>query len=121
MLPYNLGTEKWNSRNPYAAQKAPFLLQEFESSFSGPVTHRSSFTVDLEKQNVDNGSISNGVILDPASDQPEAFSSVFRTVQRRFRIVPHIDYQLSESNYLSLRYNYTENSIKGSGIGASSI
>src|ERR1700729_201562 len=29
---YNLGTAVWNGRNPYAAQKAPFLLREFENS-----------------------------------------------------------------------------------------
>src|SRR5579862_9307249 len=28
LLGYNLGSEVWNGRNPYAAQKAPFLLQE---------------------------------------------------------------------------------------------
>src|SRR5205823_9386230 len=26
---YNLGDDVWNSRNPYAAQKAPFLLKEY--------------------------------------------------------------------------------------------
>jgi hypothetical protein len=118
VIPYNLGTERWNSRNPYSAQKAPFLLQELETSVSGPVTRRSSFTLDLEKQNVDNGSVSNGVVLDPISFQPTPFSSVQKTPQRRFRIVPHIDYQFNEANFVSLRYNYTENSIQKSGIGA---
>jgi hypothetical protein len=117
VIPYNLGTEHWNSRNPYAAQKAPFLLQELETSFSGPLTRRSSFTVDLEKQNVDNGSVSNGVTLDPATLAPTAFSSVLKTPQRRLRVVPHIDYQLNESNFLAVRYNYTESSIGKSGIG----
>src|ERR1035438_2925800 len=40
---YNLGTDWWNSRNPYSATKAPFLLQETENSFSGPLTKHSSF------------------------------------------------------------------------------
>ena len=31
---YNYGAEWWNSRNPYAASKVPFLLQETENSFS---------------------------------------------------------------------------------------
>jgi hypothetical protein len=42
---YNLGTDRWNARNPYAVQKAPFLLQESENNFSGPITKLGSFTV----------------------------------------------------------------------------
>jgi hypothetical protein len=41
---YNLGTEWWNSRNPYAAEKAPFLLNEFEGNAGGPLGKRTSFT-----------------------------------------------------------------------------
>ncbi len=61
-----LGTEVWNSRNPYAAEKAPFLLNEFEGGGGGPLGKRASFTVDAQHNMVDNGSISNGVALDPA-------------------------------------------------------
>ena len=75
---YNLGTDVWNSRNPYAAAKAPFLLQETENSFSGPLTKRSSFTLDFERQAVDNGSVTNAVTLDPGHDEPEAFPASSR-------------------------------------------
>src|SRR6201999_84566 len=51
---YNLGTRIWNGRNPYAAEKAPFLLQEFENSVSGPLNKHTSFTLDLERHMVDN-------------------------------------------------------------------
>src|SRR6185437_14546629 len=70
---YNLGTDFWNSRNPYSATSVPFLLQESENSFSGPLTKRSSWTLDLERQAVDNGSVTNGVTLDP-SLEPTPFS-----------------------------------------------
>jgi len=46
-LGYNLGTARWNSRNPYAAGKSPFLLQETENTISGPVGRRTSFTFDF--------------------------------------------------------------------------
>jgi hypothetical protein len=117
VIPYNLGTAHWNSRNPYAGQKAPFLLQELETSFSGPVTKRSSFTLDLEKQNVDNGSITSGVMLDPVTFLAVPFSTVVTTPQRRLLAVPHIDYQLNENNFFSIRYNYTQTHIGQAGIG----
>ncbi len=115
---YNLGTDVWNSRNPYAAAKAPFLLQETENSFSGPLTKHSSFTLDAERQAVDNGSITNGVMLDPASLTPEAFSTVLRTPQRHTLVGPHVDYQIDETNTLSLRYLYTRADIRDGGIGS---
>ena len=114
---YNLGTDRWNSRNPYAAQKAPFLLQETENSFSGPLSKRSSFTFDLERQAVDNGSVTNAVIVDPVTLQRAPFSSVLRTPQRHLRVGPHVDYQLNEKNYLSLRYTLTRAHIDDAGIG----
>ncbi len=114
---YNLGTEWWNSRNPYATQKAPFLLQETENSFSGPVTKHGSFTFDIERQAVDNGSVTNGVILDPVSLMPTPFTSVLKSPQRHWRFGPHIDYQLNDNNYLSLRYTLTRATIQDAGIG----
>jgi hypothetical protein len=115
---YNLGTDVWNSRNPYAAQKAPFLLQETENTFSGPLTKRSSFTLDFERQAVDNGSVTNAVTLDPNSLTPTAFSSVLRTPQRHLLVGPHLDYQLNGNNTLAVRYLYTRGDIRDSGIGS---
>src|SRR5271169_2144317 len=41
-LDYNLGTDWWNSRNPYSAEKAPLLLNEFENSGGGPLGKHAS-------------------------------------------------------------------------------
>jgi hypothetical protein len=115
---YNLGTDFWNSRNPYATQKAPFLLQETENSFSGPLTKKSSFTLDFERQVVDNGSVTNAVILNPNTSDPQAFSSVLRTPQRHWLVGPHVDYQLNPANTLSVRYLFTRGAINDNGIGS---
>jgi hypothetical protein len=115
---YNLGTDRWNARNPYAAQKAPFLLQESENNFSGPITKRGSFTLDLERQAVDNGSVSNGVTLDPRTFAPMPFTSVLKTPQRHVLVRPRIDYQLNDNNYLSVRYTLARVNIQDQGIGA---
>src|SRR5216684_1978824 len=53
---YNFGDDVWNSRNPYAAQKAPFLLKEYGGNVSGPITKRASFFLDVRRDAVDNGS-----------------------------------------------------------------
>ncbi len=117
-LGYNLGTDRWNSRNPYSAKKAPFLLQETENTLSGPLGRKASFTMDLERQAVNNGSITNAVTLDPATLTAVPFSGSIVTPQRRWLLGPHVDYQLSQNNTLSLRYTFSNADVTGAGIGS---
>ncbi|MGA2713030.1 MAG: carboxypeptidase regulatory-like domain-containing protein [Bryobacteraceae bacterium] len=117
-ITYNWASDAWDSRNPYATQKAPFLLQETENSFSGPINKRASFTLNLERQAVDNGSVSNGVTLDPATLAITPFTSVIKTPQRQFLIRPHLDIQLNENNFFGFSYTFTRVGITDAGIGA---
>jgi len=59
--PLQLCNDFWNSRNPYSTQKAPLLLNELEGDTSGPIGKRASFTVDAQRNMVDNGAIINAV------------------------------------------------------------
>lgn len=114
---YNLGTDAWNSRNPYSDRKAPFLLNEFEGSASGRLGKHSSFTVDAQRNLVDNGFVVNAVTLDPQSLAVNPFTSMFRTPQRFTKVTPRIDHQLNQSNTIFLRYGVTRIDIDGAGIG----
>jgi len=55
---YNFANDFWNSRNPYAAQKAPFHLNELSGTLSGPVNKRASFNLNLIREWVDNATSS---------------------------------------------------------------
>jgi hypothetical protein len=120
-LNYNLGTDVWNARNPYSAQKAPLLLNEWENTISGPITKRSSFSLDLNQNAVDNGSIVNAVTLDPKTFLPVPLFSNFKTIQRRTRVNPRLDYQLNANNTLSIHYGFTMGDIQGAGIGGFNV
>ena len=115
---YNLGTQWWNSRNPYSSEKAPFLLNEFEGNGGGPLGKRVSFLISAQRNTVDNGSISNGVTLDRSSLTLTPFSSTITTPQALTRVSPRIDYQLNDKNTLTFRYGVTHATIKDAGIGA---
>src|SRR5204863_7379919 len=54
-LGYNFATDKWNTRNPYAAEKAPFLLHELREDVSGPLGKRTSIDLAFTREWVDNG------------------------------------------------------------------
>src|SRR5262245_739657 len=104
---FNFGHAFWNSRNPYAFEKAPFLLTETGGNLSGPISKRASFFLDLRRDAVDNGAIINGTTVDPATlGIINPFTDVFRIPQRRIRSNPRADYQLSANNTLTLRYGF---------------
>lgn len=61
---FNFGDSVWNSRNPYAAKKAPFLLKEYGGSLEGPLNKLASFFLTVDRSAIDNGAIINGTALD---------------------------------------------------------
>src|SRR5437016_3386107 len=116
---FNFSNDFWNSRNPYAQQKAPFLLREYRGNLSGPIGKRASFFLDVRRDAVDNGAIINGTTLDPVTlNVVNPFTDVFRIPQRRFSINPRTDYQLTSNNTISLRYSFTHVDIPFSGVGS---
>ena len=116
---YNFGDDFWNSRNPYAAEKAPFLLGEAGANLTGSLSKRASFTFDFQRHSIDNGAIINGSAVDPqtlAIINP--YTQVFRVPQRRIIVTPRSDYQLNPKNTLTVRYTYTRADIADAGIGS---
>jgi hypothetical protein len=107
----------FNSRNPFAAQKAPLLLKEYGGTLSGPLGKKASFFFDVSKRDVDNGNIINAVILDPTTLAITPFNSVFLAPQARLRVSPRLDYQINSNNTFTLRYGFTRNDIQASGVG----
>jgi hypothetical protein len=114
---YNFGDSFWNSRNPYSAQKAPLLLNELEGNVGGPLNKRTSFTLDFQRNAVNNGAIFNGVLVDPKTFAVGPSTSILEIPQRFLRLTPRIDYQLNENNTLVMRYSITRSHIDGVGIG----
>ena len=115
---FNIGTDWWNSRNPYAQQKAPFLLKEYEGNVSGPIGKRASFFLDARKESVDNGAVINGSILDPVSlGIVNPYTNVFRVPQRRENASPRFDYQIDSKNTLTVRYSFNRVDIADAGVG----
>lgn len=116
-LGYNFATDNWNSRNPYAAAKAPFLLNELREMVSGPVGKRASFNLAVTREWVNNGNAVNTVIVDPSSLTVTPFTGTPVAELRRTVITPRFDYQINAANTLSLRYSYNRDIVRDAGTG----
>jgi Carboxypeptidase regulatory-like domain len=115
---YNFGDSIWNSRNPYAAEKAPFELKEYGGGLEGPLSKLASFFFTVDRAAIDNGAIINGTTLNPITFSIiNPFTQVLRIPQRRVRISPRIDYQLTPTDTLSIRYAFSTADIQHSGVG----
>jgi len=116
-LDYNYANDIWNSRNPYSAQKAPLLLNEFEGNAGGPINQRASFVFDGQRNMVDNGAIVNAISLNPQTLGIQPYFSIYKVPQVLTRASPRLDYRLNDNNTLQIRYSITQSDINGAGIG----
>ncbi len=114
---FNYGNDIFNSRNPYAQQKAPFLLKDPGGSFGGALGKRTSYFVDLDRRQIDNGAVINAVIVDQKTFAITPYSAVAGTPSTRTRISPRLDYQINSSNTFMFRYGLTDSSNDANGIG----
>lgn len=115
---FNFGDDIFNSRNPYAQQKAPFLLKEYGGTVSGALSKHASFFLDTERREIDNGSVIDAVTLDPQTYAIAPYTGVLLAPQRRLRVSPRVDYQVSQNNTLMFRYGFTRNDVQDQGIGS---
>ena len=102
---------------PIRPRRRYFLLNEFEGNAGGPLSKKSSFTLDAQRNMVDNGSITNAVTLNPQTLAIQPFAGVLVTPGRYTNVSPRVDYQLSENNTLMFRYGITHSDVQDNGIG----
>jgi carboxypeptidase family protein len=118
---FNFGDDVFNSRNPYAQAKAPFLQKEFGGTLSGPISKKASFFLDIFDRDIQNGNIINAFTLNPNTQAENPFNTVFVAPQNRLRVSPRVDYQLSKNNTLTMRYGFTRNDMQDQGVGNLSL
>ena len=115
---FTYGSDKFNSRNPYAQEKAPLDLQEYSGNLGGAFSKRSSFFLDLSHRTIENGSVINAITLDAKTFEIiNPYTQVFSSPATRDRVSPRVDYQINQTNTLTFRYGLTRNDTKNGGVG----
>jgi hypothetical protein len=107
----------WNSRNPFLTNSPPFRTELFGGNISGALSTRASFFLDVDRRNIDDNGIVHATI--PTADflGTQLLQTYTATPQRRTTVSPRIDYKLTPTNTLSMRYAYLQNDQLLTGIG----
>lgn len=117
---FNFNDESMNSRNPFAANKAPYQSRSYGGNFSGAFSKKGSFFVDFDRRSVDDLAVINASVLD-SNFNIVPFSQSIQSPLTRTSFSPRIDYQINDTNYLTARYSFNKTSDENNGIGGFSL
>ncbi len=112
----------FNARNPYegnAAQPGYHSIL-YSGNIGGALSKKASFFFSLDRRNIDEISIVNAQVLDPNFNQVP-FTGAVPNPRTRTNLTPRLDYQLSSSNTLTVRYQYFRDDQSDLGIGQFSL
>ena len=127
----NASASAFNTANPFAQNQPPYHTLQYDGNVSGALGKRASFFLSFDRRDIQDNSIVNAnvpYVPDPATCGP-ASGTVVETVgtlcslavpypQTRMDISPRIDYQLTPSQTLTIRYSYEQDTRNNSGVGA---
>ncbi len=100
-----------NTRNPFLgdAEQAPYDSVIYMGNIGGPINKKASFFVDVQRRDIDEIAIVDAPQFGPPESLPNP--------RTRTNIGPRIDYQLTPSNTLTVRYQYYRDTWENNGIG----
>lgn len=121
----------FNARNPFellpeGVAPPSYNSELYTGSIGGPINKKTSFFFNIEQRDIEGLNIVNATVLcgAPYPCTPPAtpfsilhFSDAVANPQTRTNLSPRIDYQLSPSNTLMVRYQFWRDSETNNGVG----
>ena len=113
----------FDALSPFAPEQPPFHSELFNGSLSGPLSKKASFFFTAQVRKVNDSSIVNAVVPTTADPNPTTanFAQAVASPQTRINLGPRLDFQLSPSNTLTVRYQFFRDSQDNNGIGQFSL
>jgi hypothetical protein len=130
------GTDQWhgqlfltgttaglNSRNPFEhlpARTSPpgYVSTQFSGNIGGPLSKKASIFFNYEERNINNLNVVSAQVVDPTTFEVVPFSQAVPNPDFRINLSPRLDYQVSASNTLSVRYQYYRQTQDNESVGA---
>lgn len=117
---FNENNSIFNSRNPFTSSVAnspDYHTEMYEGNFGGPLGKKASFFLNAQRRNI--GDIA---VVSPQCGSftlPECAQQTVPNPRSRTEAGPRLDYQVTNSNTLTARYEYEDSHEENSGIGQS--
>ncbi|MGB9463606.1 MAG: carboxypeptidase regulatory-like domain-containing protein [Candidatus Acidiferrum sp.] len=107
-------TAAFNARNPFehlpaGTQPPGYYTTQYSANVGGPLSKKASFFFNIERRDINDLSVVSAQIVNPTTFQIEPFSDAVPNPRTRTNLSPRLDYQLTQSNTLSVRYQYWRN------------
>ena len=113
----------FDALSPFAPDQPPFHSELFNGSLSGPLGKKASFFFTAQVRDINDSSIVNAVVPTTADPNPTTanFTQAVPSQQTRINVGPRVDFQLTPSNTLTVRYQYFRDSEDNAGVGQFSL
>ncbi|MDP9159184.1 MAG: carboxypeptidase regulatory-like domain-containing protein [Acidobacteriota bacterium] len=105
-----------NTQSPFLLNNPGYNSQMYNGTLSGPLRKKASFFINFERRNINDVSAVNASVLDAAFN-PTIFNQSLKNPRTRTNFSPRLDYQLSASNTLTARYQFTDRNETDDGVG----
>jgi hypothetical protein len=120
-LSLNDSNAVFDSRNPLAANKPDYSNRMISGNLGGSLNKKTSFFLDFNRRDITDNSITHATYVDPATLSPVAVATSIVSPLTFTELSPRIDYQLSKSNTLTVRFEERFNSRDNAGLGGTNL
>ncbi|HEY1732325.1 MAG TPA: carboxypeptidase regulatory-like domain-containing protein [Terriglobales bacterium] len=114
----NGNSSAFNSLNPFVTETPGYYSEIFNGNVSGPISKSASFFFTVQQRDIDNVSVVVAPLFGPGNP---LYTANVPSPSKRLNISPRVDFQLSNKNTLTVRYQYTHNTQDNAGIGGLSL
>lgn len=111
----------FNSRNPFAANKADYVNRAVNETLSDSFRKKLTWTLNANQNTVDTDAIIHAVTLDPSTLATTDVDQSVVTPRHNYSGTARADLQINANNNATARYTYNRNDRENNGIGAYSL
>jgi hypothetical protein len=115
-------SDSFNAKDPFlgAAEQPSYHSILYNGNIGGPLSKKASFFFNIDRRSTNDISIINTPALD-SNFNPIQFTQGVENPRTRTNLTPRLDYQLTPTNTLTVRYQYYRENEHNDGIGQSSL
>jgi len=111
---YDANNAVLNSMNPFAGEEPGYQTSFINGRIGGPINKKASYAFDGDFRDINDFSVISTSVTDFL---PPGEPSTMPNPRKRFNLTPRVDYQLTPTNTLTIRYQYVQRTEDNDGVG----